>query len=130
MCCSPNRYYLNGFCGGLCVLLEQKPRRIELAMYCAPRALESFWNQMVKHGRFRNVSYVRARREMKGAYMHSTHKLLLPRAVRILSGSLRRNGEVAYFAVAMAVLLTIYQNEPDNLNSTYRSALEHLVGKN
>jgi len=30
----------------------------------------------------------------------------------------------------MAVLLTIYQNEPDSLNSTYRSALEHLVGKN
>ena len=63
---APTRYYLNGFCGGLCVLLEQKPRRIELAMYCAPRALESFWNQMVKHGRFRNIPYGRAQRALGG----------------------------------------------------------------
>jgi len=30
-------YYINGLCAGACVLFEAEPRRMELAMYCAPR---------------------------------------------------------------------------------------------
>jgi hypothetical protein len=42
---------LNGFLSGSTVIIEQPPsRRTELAMYCLPRALESFWNLMVKKG--------------------------------------------------------------------------------
>ena len=39
--------YLGGFLAGLCVLMEAKGKRIEFAMYCLPRALESFWYMMV-----------------------------------------------------------------------------------
>jgi hypothetical protein len=28
----------------------------------------------------------------------------------------------------MGALLSIYQNEPDNLNGTYRTALSYLIG--
>ena len=58
LCCQSARYYINGFMGGLAVLLEHKSRRIELAMYCAPRALESLWNSLAKRGLVRNVAYV------------------------------------------------------------------------
>ena len=40
------------------------------------------------------------------------------------------NGELLYFAVAMGTLLTIFQNEPDNLNGTYRGVLDYLIGDN
>ena len=39
------------------------------------------------------------------------------------------NGEVAYFMLAMGTLMAIFQNEPDDLNGTYRSVLDVLVGK-
>lgn len=46
---------INGFLSGSTVLLETKSRRIELALYCLPRALESFWNLGVLRGHFRSI---------------------------------------------------------------------------
>ncbi|KAJ3210751.1 hypothetical protein HK099_008183 [Clydaea vesicula] len=37
------------------VLLEAPGRRLELALYCLPRALESLWNCLVKKGVLRNI---------------------------------------------------------------------------
>ncbi len=39
------------------VLLEAPGRRLELALYVMPRAVESLWNKMVKEGRVRNIKY-------------------------------------------------------------------------
>jgi hypothetical protein len=50
-------YLLNGFLSGASVILEVPSRRIELAMYCLPRALESFWNILTsgKYKYLRNI---------------------------------------------------------------------------
>mgnify|MGYP006889564863 CR=1 FL=1 len=37
------------------ILFEHTSRRSELAMYLVPRAMESFWNLQVKHGRVANL---------------------------------------------------------------------------
>jgi hypothetical protein len=51
-------YLLNGFLSGCTVIMEQpQSRRLELAMYCLPRALESLWNMMVKRGVVKNIPY-------------------------------------------------------------------------
>lgn len=89
-------YYLNGICSGLCVLIEAKSRRLELAMYCAPRALESFWNCLVKWGYAKNI----------------------------------KHGEVLYFSFAMGFLMMVYENEPDVLNSGFRSVMTRFFGVN
>eukprot|EP00158_Paraphelidium_tribonemae_P008957 Partr_v1_DN28734_c5_g1_i5_m61741 len=41
-------YLLNGFLSGATVVMEYpKSRRLELALYCFPRAVESAWNLLV-----------------------------------------------------------------------------------
>lgn len=51
-------YLLNGFLSGSTVILEQpKSRRLELALYCFPRALESLWNIMVDKGYVKALPY-------------------------------------------------------------------------
>jgi hypothetical protein len=47
-------YYVNGLLAGSMVLLEQPGRRLELGMYCLPRAIESLWNSFVQRGYVRN----------------------------------------------------------------------------
>lgn len=48
-------YYVNGLLAGSMVLLEAPGRRLELALYCAPRAVESFWNCGVKAKWWRSI---------------------------------------------------------------------------
>jgi hypothetical protein len=48
---------INGFLSGSSVLLETKGRRIELALYCLPRALESLWNLAVLKGYCRRIPF-------------------------------------------------------------------------
>ena len=50
-------YYVNGLLAGSMVVLEQPGRRLELAMYCFPRAVESLWNSWVAKGVVRNIKY-------------------------------------------------------------------------
>ncbi|KAI8319011.1 hypothetical protein GQ54DRAFT_56256 [Martensiomyces pterosporus] len=50
-------YVIMGLVGGLSVLIEAPSRRIELAMYCFLRALESGWDVGVKYGVWRNVRH-------------------------------------------------------------------------
>ena len=93
-----DRYYVNGFMGGLSVLLEAKSRRIELAMYCAPRALESFWNSLAKRGLVRNIPYARiALRSMPRGCI-ATHARVLTRAtLRVgCGGPQQRRGGVLH----------------------------------
>ncbi|KAI9324308.1 hypothetical protein BDR26DRAFT_881682 [Obelidium mucronatum] len=48
-------YYVNGLLSGSMVLIEAPGRRLELGLYCLPRALESFWNCGVKWGWWRDI---------------------------------------------------------------------------
>ncbi|ORX65615.1 hypothetical protein DL89DRAFT_224566 [Linderina pennispora] len=50
-------YIITGSVGGLAVLLEAPSRRIELAMYCFLRALESGWDVGVKRRWWKNVRH-------------------------------------------------------------------------
>ncbi|KAJ3226434.1 hypothetical protein HK099_004887 [Clydaea vesicula] len=79
-------YYVNGFLAGSTVLLEAPGRRLELALYCFPRALESFFNCGVKKGWFRNI----------------------------------KNGELIYFGLSMATMMTLYQHDPESIHDGYR----------
>jgi hypothetical protein len=46
---------VNGLVSGSMVLLEAPGRRLELALYVAPRALESMWKIMEKYQYVRNI---------------------------------------------------------------------------
>ena len=48
-------YLANGLLSGACVLLEAPSRRLEIALYVLPRALESLWKMSVKYGFVRNL---------------------------------------------------------------------------
>ncbi|KAJ3108994.1 hypothetical protein HK100_003371, partial [Physocladia obscura] len=48
-------YYVNGMLCGATVLIEAPGRRLELGLYCLPRALESLWNCGVKWGWWRHI---------------------------------------------------------------------------
>ena len=48
-------YYVNGIIAGLMVLIEVPGRRLELGLYCLPRALESFWNSFIMKGYVKHV---------------------------------------------------------------------------
>ena len=50
-------YFVNGICSGLCVLIEAPGRRLELAMYCLPRALESAWRSLERLGWWRSRAW-------------------------------------------------------------------------
>eukprot|EP01100_Stratorugosa_tubuloviscum_P000167 TRINITY_DN1036_c1_g1_i1.p1 TRINITY_DN1036_c1_g1~~TRINITY_DN1036_c1_g1_i1.p1 ORF type:complete len:311 (+),score=103.30 TRINITY_DN1036_c1_g1_i1:535-1467(+) len=41
---------------GLALFLEHKPRRLELALYCLPRALESLWKELVQKKKITDFS--------------------------------------------------------------------------
>jgi len=46
----PSRFFLSGFLAGSAVFIEVPGRRLELALYCLPRAVEAAWNCAVKWG--------------------------------------------------------------------------------
>lgn len=48
-------YVLGGAMAGSMVLIEAKERRLELGLYCLPRALESWWKCMVKWGYLKDI---------------------------------------------------------------------------
>lgn len=50
----PARYFLSGFLAGSAVFIEVPGRRLELALYCLPRAVEAAWNCAVKYGYWDN----------------------------------------------------------------------------
>ena len=100
-------YYFNGICAGSMVLIEQPGRRLELGMYCLPRAIESLWNSWVSKGYCKNIN--------NG------------------SSSLINNlflGESLYFSLACGIMMSLYQFEPGSIHKAYRSILHRLYGIN
>jgi len=92
------------------------PFELKIAMYCAPRALESLWNCLVKWGYVKNIKY----------FFFKKKKNLMLNILFYLF----RNGEVIYFSLAMGALMSMYQNEPECLNSAFRNVLTRFFGVN
>ncbi|KAL1930409.1 hypothetical protein VTP01DRAFT_10571 [Rhizomucor pusillus] len=95
-----NSKYLYGLFGFVCsassIFLEEKKRRGELAMYCLPIALKSFYQ----------IAYQR--------------KWI----IRI------KHFEVMMTSVAMAIIMSFYQEEPDILSSFVRKIMFQIFGRN
>ncbi|KAI8902725.1 hypothetical protein BC833DRAFT_546709 [Globomyces pollinis-pini] len=53
----PWMYYVNGLVAGSMVMIEQPKRRLELGLYCLPRAIESLWNTFVAQGYVKHLRY-------------------------------------------------------------------------
>ena len=53
------RFYLNGFIGGLWILVEKPNRRLDIGIYSLRLSIESFWKLLVKKGKVRNIRYIR-----------------------------------------------------------------------
>ncbi|KAJ3199207.1 hypothetical protein HDU83_006380 [Entophlyctis luteolus] len=53
--CTMAWYYVNGLLCGATVLIEAPSRRLELGLYCLPRAAESLWNCGVKWGWWKHI---------------------------------------------------------------------------
>ena len=51
----PVQYFLSGFLAGSSVFIEGPGRRLELALYFLPRAIETAWNCAVKWGYWSNI---------------------------------------------------------------------------
>ena len=51
----PWQYFFSGFLSGAMVFIEVPGRRLELALYCLPRAVESAWNCGVKWKYWNNL---------------------------------------------------------------------------
>jgi hypothetical protein len=52
----PAQYFLSGFLAGSSVFIEGPGRRLELALYFVPRAIETAWNCAVKWGYWNSIS--------------------------------------------------------------------------
>ena len=50
-------YIINGSLAGLAVLLEHPSKQLEMAYYCLPRAIESFWKMGVTKGWWISLPY-------------------------------------------------------------------------
>ena len=89
-------YYLNGVLSGSMVLIEVKQRRMELAMYVLPRAIETVWNQLRENRMVQPIQYA----------------------------------DFIYFSIAMGTLLSLYQNSPKSIHSSFLKILRSIFGTN
>lgn len=89
-------YIANGMLSGSMVLLEAPNRRLELALYVAPRALESLWKVAVKHNYASTV----------------------------------RNGEALLFSFGTAIIMSLYDWDPESIEDSYRQIITRFIGVN
>ncbi|RGB33939.1 hypothetical protein C1646_169259 [Rhizophagus diaphanus] len=50
-----SRFYLNGFIGGMWILVEKPNRRLDIGMYSLRLSIETLWKLLVKKGKVRNI---------------------------------------------------------------------------
>eukprot|EP00250_Pteridium_aquilinum_P031245 c43296_g1_i1 orf=221-1786(-) len=98
--CSPPIIALGTFPTGLAVLLEKKSRRMEIALYCFARALESF-----------SICF------SDGDYMLSKWKSKSPKRL-----------DVVLFSIATSVIMHCYAQERDVFRSKYLNVLDWVFG--
>ncbi|KAI9137952.1 hypothetical protein BKA69DRAFT_1127734 [Paraphysoderma sedebokerense] len=101
-------YYINGLIGGLTILFEQPHRQLELALYCFPKALESFWRCLIKY------NYIPSPRAQQSGPARIVSRILTD----------KRYGEPLYFSIAFGVLMTLY--EKNAVVDKYRRVMDKL----
>jgi hypothetical protein len=89
-------YGIAGFISGLSILIEEKRRRSELALFVLPKAAESLYEIWYQHKWVVRVPH----------------------------------WEMGMFAVAMAVVSSFYQHEPDVLSGMVRKVMFQFFGPN
>jgi len=99
---SKQSFWLGGFLSGFSLLVEEKRRRGELVMYTLPKGLESYYR------------VARGKGLVPGS--HFTQR----------SGV----GESMLTAVAMAMVMSTYQMDPQHLSGLVRRILYQFVGPN
>jgi hypothetical protein len=109
-------YIVNGMCSGAWSLVENRSRRMELALYCLPRALESFWSCLQLYGILPESPKNRASAQNMVWYK------------RILSD--KRIGEPFYFMVAMGTLMMLFETENWVISPGYRTVMARFFGVN
>ncbi|KAI3653646.1 hypothetical protein MP228_001593 [Amoeboaphelidium protococcarum] len=120
-------YLMNGFVSGCTVLIEQpQSRRLELAMYCLPRAIEGCWNLLRLRLRIKNTAGL-----SKMPPMDINQRSIVFQAWRRAVALLCKDGmETVAFSMAMGVLLTLFVNEQDTIPSNYQDVMIRFFGIN
>ncbi|KAF5354601.1 hypothetical protein D9758_011180 [Tetrapyrgos nigripes] len=93
-------FWIPGFLAGFTLLIEEKRRRGELAMYVLPKGLESAW--VIATGKVGQATGVRG----------------------------IKNGEIWLMAMAMSMVMRTYQNDPQHLSGLVRRILYQFIGPN
>ena len=53
--CACNRIFMNGFIGGLWILVESPDRRLDVGMYSLRLSMETVWKLLLKKGKVKNI---------------------------------------------------------------------------
>jgi len=99
-------WLLLGPLAGLPILLERKDRRLELAIYCASPALQSFYTCGIMYKYIPRVPNTRYWRDATGY-----HVMLM-------------------FSFSMAVIMSAHQKDQGHLQVTFSQILKNLMGLN
>ncbi|KAK7445079.1 hypothetical protein VKT23_014941 [Stygiomarasmius scandens] len=93
-------FWFPGFLAGLALFIEEKRRRVELAMYVLPKGLESAW--VIATGKVGKATGVRG----------------------------LKYGEAWLMALGMGMVMSTYQNDPQHLSGLVRRILYQFIGAN
>ncbi|ORZ33175.1 hypothetical protein BCR44DRAFT_1438892 [Catenaria anguillulae PL171] len=113
-------YLVNGMLSGAWSMLEPPGRRLDLGLYCLPRALEAFWRALIVGGVLPTVPSTKEERARMGAVKRVLANVLTTKSV----------GEPLYFAIATGLLLSLYEGEQWVLSSGYKSVMVRFFGVN
>jgi hypothetical protein len=115
---SKGSWWVSGFATGLALLIEDRRRHAELAMYVLPKGLESLWVVARGHGLIWHTG-----NWGEGALACVGTAMVMVRHLTDCSSLLR--GELM-----RAALQTIYQNDPHHLSGLVRKLLYQVIGPN
>ncbi|KAI9179194.1 hypothetical protein H9P43_005856 [Blastocladiella emersonii ATCC 22665] len=113
-------YLVNGMLSGAWSLIEAPSRRLELGLYCLPRALESLWRALIILGVLPRVP------------RDAAERAAMPVAKRALATVLtdKRVGEPLYFALSTGLLMALYEAEPHIISPGYKNVMTRFFGVN
>ncbi|KAJ7314922.1 hypothetical protein DFH08DRAFT_716104 [Mycena albidolilacea] len=115
---SKGSWWVSGFATGLALLIEDRRRHAELAMYVLPKGLESLWVVARGHGLIWHTD-----NWGEGILACVGMAMVMVRHLTGCSSLLR--GELM-----RAALQTIYQNDPHHLSGLVRKLLYQVIGPN
>ncbi|KAI9224162.1 hypothetical protein BC828DRAFT_153780 [Blastocladiella britannica] len=113
-------YLINGMLSGAWSLLEAPGRRLDLGLYCLPRALEAMWRALIKGGVVPRLPRDPAKVAQLSVGRRALATVLSKKAV----------GEPVYFALSTALLMMLYDTEGWVISPGYKSVMSRFFGVN